>query len=111
MPFYGLRQAGVVTPRPACGMVAAFDIVANSRDDLSSLLRKLTERIAFLTQGGPVPTRDPKYPPADSGILGPVVEPDNLTITASVGASLFDDRPWLQRAQAEAASAHAAISQ
>lgn len=95
VPFYGDRQAGVVTPRPACGMVAAFDIVASNRDDLRGLLRKLTERIAFLTRGGPVPQRDPKLPPADSGILGPVVEPDDLTITVSVGASLFDQRPWL----------------
>jgi deferrochelatase/peroxidase EfeB len=95
VPFHGARQAGVVTPRPACGMIAAFDVVANSRDDLRSLLRKLTERIAFLTRGGPVPQRDPKLPPGDSGILGPVIEPDDLTITVSVGASLFEGRPWL----------------
>ncbi len=28
----------------------------------------------------------------DSGILGPVIAPDNLTITVSLGRSLFDDR-------------------
>ncbi len=96
VPFYGLHQAGVVTPRPASGMVAAFDVVANNPDDLRALFKKLTERIAFLAQGGPVPERDPKLPPADSGLLGPVIEPDALTITLSVGASLFDDRPWLK---------------
>lgn len=96
VPFHGERQAGVVTPRPACGMVAAFDVVADNRDDLRILLQELTQRIAFLTQGGPVPQRDPKLPAADSGILGPVIEPDNLTITVSVGASLFDRRPWLR---------------
>ncbi|EPN61835.1 dyp-type peroxidase family protein, partial [Pseudomonas syringae pv. actinidiae ICMP 19079] len=42
--------------------------------------------------GGPVPESDPKLPPPDSGILGPIVTPDNLTITVSVGESLFDER-------------------
>jgi deferrochelatase/peroxidase EfeB len=28
----------------------------------------------------------------DSGILGPFIAPDNLTITVSLGDSLFDDR-------------------
>lgn len=42
--------------------------------------------------GGTVVQVDPKLPPTDSGILGPVVTPDNLTITVSVGESLFDER-------------------
>ncbi|NJL53364.1 MAG: Dyp-type peroxidase, partial [Hydrococcus sp. SU_1_0] len=36
--------------------------------------------------------RDPHYPPNDSGILGPKVVPDNLTITVAIGQSLFDQR-------------------
>ncbi len=96
VPFYGMHQAGIVTPRPASGMVAAFDVVVSRPEDLKQLFRKLTERIAFLTQGGPVPARDPKLPPLNSGILGPVIAPDDLTITASVGPSLFEDRPWLK---------------
>jgi len=96
VPFYGLHQAGVVTPRPASGMVAAFDVVANKPEDLRRLFRQLTERIAFLTHGGRLPERDSKLPPLDSGILGPVIEPDDLTITVSVGDSLFEDRPWLK---------------
>lgn len=91
-PFHGQHQAGVVTPRPAAGMVAAFDVIAPTPAELVRLFRTLTERAVFLTQGGTPPDLDPRYPPADSGILGPVVTPDNLTITASVGASLFDDR-------------------
>jgi len=91
-PFYGKHQAGVVTPRPTFGMVASFDVLARDTADLERLFRTLTERIAFLMQGGPVPELDPKLPPPDSGILGPVVAPNNLTVTVSVGASLFDDR-------------------
>lgn len=90
--FYGRYQSGVVTPRPAAGMLASFDVLADDRAGLERMLRTLTQRIAFLMQGGEPPVLDPKFPPADSGILGPVVMPDGLTITASVGASLFDDR-------------------
>ncbi|HQS09904.1 MAG: deferrochelatase/peroxidase EfeB [Rhizobiales bacterium 24-66-13] len=90
--FYGVHQSGIVTPRPATGMVVAFDVLATTRPELERLFRTLTERIAFLMQGGTPPRLDPKLPPADSGILGPVVVPDNLTVTVSVGASLFDER-------------------
>jgi deferrochelatase/peroxidase EfeB len=95
-PFYGLRQSGIVTPRPANGMIASFDVLASTPADLVRMFQTLTERIAFLTQGGEPPALDPKLPPADNGILGPVVSPDNLTITVSVGASLFDDRYGLK---------------
>lgn len=95
VPYHGARQAGIVTPRPAAGIAAAFDVVAQTPEDLDTLFRVLTRRIAFLTQGGPVPELDPRLPPADSGILGPRIAPDNLTITVGVGASLFDNRPWL----------------
>lgn len=95
VPYLGRHQAGITTPRPAHGMIASFAVVAQTPGDLEDLFRRLTDRIAFLTAGGPVPELDPKLPPADSGILGPVVMPDALTVTLSLGASLFDDRPWL----------------
>jgi deferrochelatase/peroxidase EfeB len=95
-PFYGKNQQGVTTPRPACGMVAAFSVLATTPEDLEAMFRLLTERILLLTQGGPVPQLDPKLPPPDSGILGPIIAPDNLTITVALGASLFANRPWLE---------------
>jgi deferrochelatase/peroxidase EfeB len=99
IPFYGQYQPGIVTPRPAAGLVVAFDILARTTSDLERLFRLLTERTAFLMKGGTPPDLDPRFPPSDSGILGPVVPPDNLTITTSVGASLFDDRFGLARSR------------
>jgi deferrochelatase/peroxidase EfeB len=90
--FHGEHQAGIVTPRPTSGMIASFFVLAESRADLTRLFRTLTERIAFLTQGGAQADPDPRLPPSGSGILGPVVQPDALTVTVSVGASLFDQR-------------------
>jgi deferrochelatase/peroxidase EfeB len=94
--FRGRYQAGVTTPRPAHGMVASFNVVADTPEDLERLFKRLTARIAFLTTGGAVPELDPRFPSSDSGIVGPVVMPDALTITVALGASLFDDRMWLR---------------
>jgi deferrochelatase/peroxidase EfeB len=96
-PFYGPRQAGVVTPQPAAALLASFDVLAEDRAGLEKLFRTLTKRIALLTRAGPAPTLDPRLPPADSGLLGPQIYPDNLTMTVAVGASLFDDRFGIAR--------------
>ena len=90
--FHGKHQTGIVTPRPAAGMIVAFDVLASDSEELERLFRTLNKRIAFLMSGGTVKQVDEKLPPLDSGILGPVVTPDNLTITVSVGESLFDER-------------------
>ena len=57
---FGAHQAGIVTPRPANGLVAAFYVLAAGPDELEDLLRRLSERITFLTRGGPVPVLDPR---------------------------------------------------
>ena len=85
-PFYGPHQAGILTPQQASMMLVAFDVLASDKADLERLFRLLTQRIAFLTQGGPAPdTPNPRLPPMDSGILGAWIAPDNLTMTVSVG--------------------------
>lgn len=92
-PFHGLHQAGVLTPQQASMMLVAFDVLASDKTDLTRLFKLLTDRITFLTTGGPAPdTPNPRLPPMDSGILGAYIAPDNLTITVSVGQSLFDER-------------------
>src|SRR5882757_7585137 len=96
-PFHGLHQSGVITPQPAAALIASFDVLAEDRAGLERLFRTLTELIAFLMKGGEAPTLDSRYPPPDSGLLGPTVFPDNLTVTVALGASLFDDRYGLQK--------------
>jgi len=96
-PFYGAHQAGITTPQQAAMMLVAFDVLATDKADLVRLFRLLTDRIAFLTTGGKAPlVTNPQLPPMDSGILGEDIYPDNLTITVSVGTSLFDERFGLQ---------------
>ncbi|WES70115.1 iron uptake transporter deferrochelatase/peroxidase subunit [Superficieibacter sp. HKU1] len=92
-PFYGPHQAGILTAQQAAMMLVAFDVLASDKAELERLLRLLTRRFAFLTAGGPAPqTPNPRLPPTDSGILGKFIAPDNLTMTLSLGQSLFDDR-------------------
>ncbi|EOS93162.1 iron uptake transporter deferrochelatase/peroxidase subunit [Erwinia tracheiphila] len=97
-PYYGAHQAGIVTPQQASMMLVAFDVLASDKAELKRLFQLLDSRIAFLTKGGKAPQTDnPQLPPLDSGILGEMIYPDNLTVTASVGHSLFDSRFGLQK--------------
>jgi deferrochelatase/peroxidase EfeB len=60
--------------------------------ELRQTLQTLTARARFLTTGGEPPGGPITTPPPDNGVLGPVIPADRLTITVSVGASLFDGR-------------------
>lgn len=93
IPFEGAHQAGILTPRPRHAIFAAFDAIADDRSELADALHALSSRARVLAAGydaligaageGPTP---------DSGILGARVEPDALTVTIGLGASLFDGR-------------------
>jgi deferrochelatase/peroxidase EfeB len=107
-PFEGTHQAGILTPAPAQATFAALDSIAANRITLQETLQALSQRARELTLGGSVPqvingqspsVLEPDAPPADSGILGPVNEPDALTVTIAFGASLFDDRYGLGSAR------------
>jgi deferrochelatase/peroxidase EfeB len=91
-PFYSKQQSGITTPQQAAMMLVAFDVLASDKAGLVTLFQRLTERIAFLMAGGQVAEQDDKLPPLDSGIMGTKIYPDNLTITVSVGNSIFDQR-------------------
>lgn len=95
-PFHGAKQSGILTPAPAekqnFACHVAFDVTSQNKDALAGVLRKLTERARFLCTGGTPPELGVGQPPADSAVVGPVVEADGLTVTVAVGSSLFDTR-------------------
>ncbi|MDN0200664.1 iron uptake transporter deferrochelatase/peroxidase subunit [Streptomyces sp. S.PNR 29] len=99
VPFHGAHQAGIVTPQQPAAAFVSFDVIAGNRDELAGLLRTLTARARFLTTGGVPEDLGVGSPPSDSGILGPDVPADGLTVTVGVGASLFDDRYGLASAR------------
>ncbi|GAA5179884.1 Dyp-type peroxidase [Rugosimonospora acidiphila] len=92
VPFHGQHQAGVATEAQRNSTMVSFDVLAANKGELTDLLRTLTDRARFLTAGGTPPDPGISAPPTDSGILGPQVPADRLTVTVGVGASLFDDR-------------------
>ena len=92
VPFHGDRQAGIATPPQTAGSFVSFDVTASDRSQLTDLFRTLTARARFLTAGGTPPSARSGSAQQDSGILGPAVAADDLTITVAVGASLFDGR-------------------
>ncbi len=92
VPFHGVTQAGIVTSQQRQGAIVSFDSTVDSRDDLVELFKTITERARFLTTGGTPFDAGISAPPNDSGVLGPDVLPDRLTVTVGVGSSLFDQR-------------------
>jgi deferrochelatase/peroxidase EfeB len=100
-PFHGQHQAGILTPGPAVkqpfACFAAFDTMGTSASDLVGLMRTLTDRARFLTAGGVTADLGVGQPPSDSDVLGPDIPADGLTVTLSVGSSLFDDRYGLDQ--------------
>jgi deferrochelatase/peroxidase EfeB len=92
VPFYGLHQAGILPAVQRQALVVALDVTADGRGELTDALKTLTSRARFLTAGGTPEPAGATGPPSDSGVLGPVVVGDGLTVTVGVGASLFDER-------------------
>ncbi|HEY1688648.1 MAG TPA: Dyp-type peroxidase [Solirubrobacteraceae bacterium] len=97
VPFDGLHQAGIVNEAPAQATFAALDAIAPSRLTLQEALQALSLRARELCHGGAYPTRTTDEAAFDSGVLGPVNDPDNLTVTIAFGSSLFDGRYGLAK--------------
>jgi deferrochelatase/peroxidase EfeB len=101
VPFHGVHQAGIVgpTPQQRYSTHVAFDVTAAKKADLVALFQTLTDRARFLTAGGVAPNLGVGAPPSDSDVLGPAIPSDGLSVTVSVGSSLFDDRYGLASAK------------
>ena len=96
IPFDGAHQAGILDKHQAQATFVALDSFAPDVATLEEALRALSRRAHDLTVGGAIPVLELDAPPADSGILGPVNAPDDLTVTIGFGASLFDGRYGLR---------------
>jgi deferrochelatase/peroxidase EfeB len=99
VPFHGRHQAGILPVPTRATAVVSFGVTADNRAALTDLLQTVTDRARFLTAGGTPPPVGIGGPPSDSGLLGPTVVPDGLTVTLGVGATLFDDRYGLASAR------------
>ncbi|MGC9537571.1 iron uptake transporter deferrochelatase/peroxidase subunit [Streptomyces sp. UG1] len=91
-PFHGTHQQSVLAAPRRVTAFASFDVTAETRAELTDLLRTLTDRARFLTSGGTAEPVGVTGPPADSGILGDQLPARALAVTVGVGAALFDDR-------------------
>jgi deferrochelatase/peroxidase EfeB len=92
VPFHGRYQAGIVPPPQRQTAVVSFDVTADGKSGLTDLFQAITSRARFLTAGGTPPPVGIDGPASDSGVLGPTVVPDGLTVTLGAGSTLFDDR-------------------
>jgi deferrochelatase/peroxidase EfeB len=92
VPFHGRHQAGILPVPSGVTAVVSFDVTADDKASLTELFQTVTDRARFLTAGGMPPPVGIGGPPSDSGVLGPTVVPDGLTVTFGVGSTLFDER-------------------
>jgi len=95
-PFYGERQAGIVTPAQDRLHFVAFDVITKDRGALVDMLESWTAAAARMTAGLEAGTMGavggiPESPPDDTGeALG--LPASGLTLTIGFGPSLFDKR-------------------
>jgi deferrochelatase/peroxidase EfeB len=57
--FFGEHQAGIVTPQQQHVYFAAFDLIADKREDVAALLRAWTEAAARMSLGMGEPSEKP----------------------------------------------------
>jgi deferrochelatase/peroxidase EfeB len=98
-PFHGQHQAGVLAASQAETSFVALDVTARNKAELTALFREITARATALTSGQAPPYLGITAPPSDSGVVGPVPPVSGLTVTMSVGSSLFDTRFGLAAAK------------
>ncbi len=92
VPFHGVHQTGIAHPANAQGLIAAFTVTSGDRAELAEMFAALSVEVRRLMEGEAYEDRDPSFPPLYTGAVGNPPPPADLSVVASVGASLFDDR-------------------
>jgi deferrochelatase/peroxidase EfeB len=92
-----MHQSHITSRTAAKGLVAAFNVVARTPDELRDTLRSLSGEVQHIMEGRPYPERDTSFPAAYTGTLGNPPVPTDLSIAVGFGASMFltadgDDR-------------------
>ncbi|MFF0379409.1 iron uptake transporter deferrochelatase/peroxidase subunit [Actinoplanes missouriensis] len=93
IPFYGVRQAGIITPAQDRLHFVAFDVTTSKRAELVAMLENWTAAAARMTAGLDAGTIGavggiPEAPPDDTGeAIG--LPASGLTLTIGFGPSLF----------------------
>jgi deferrochelatase/peroxidase EfeB len=90
--FDAAYLAGVLDGPAAASSLLAMDLLGSEANEVSDVLRTLTDRARLLVAGGSPAEVANTAGPAEDGILGPRVPPGEVTITVGLGASLFDGR-------------------
>ena len=89
---YGPNQRVLLNETSRAVEILSFDVIANSRQELSDLFAVISDRVKLYAAGEPVAASDPSRPPIDNGLLGPSFAANQVGVLLGVGASLFDDR-------------------
>ncbi|GAA5005953.1 Dyp-type peroxidase domain-containing protein [Actinopolymorpha pittospori] len=98
-PFQGKHQSGILELAQRASAFVAFTVTSPDRARLQQMLKTLTSTIRHLMTGRGVPYDGMVSTSYENGVLGPDIAPDGLTVTVSVGSSLFDDRFGLKSAK------------
>ena len=93
VPFYGVNQAGILTPQQNHLRFASFDVTAAGAAEVRDLLATWTAAAARYTAGDTAASDigGEFAPPDDTGEAGGL-RPSRLTLTFGFGPGLFDDR-------------------
>ncbi|HEY3720945.1 MAG TPA: Dyp-type peroxidase [Roseiarcus sp.] len=89
-PFFGAHQTGIATPQPMHTYFVAFDLVAKTRDEVTTMLRTWTDAAARMTSGQTArPLGEDLSVEAPDGASALGLSPARLTVTFGFGAGLF----------------------
>jgi deferrochelatase/peroxidase EfeB len=88
--FFGAHQGGIATPQQTHNYFVAFDLIAKTRDEVTTTLRAWTQAAARMTSGKTARSIDQDLSveaPDGGAALG--LAPARLTLTFGFGAGLF----------------------